>query len=192
MTIDELVAKQEITEVMYRYCQAVDRADWDGVRACYHEDAYDAHGVYSGPVKGLYPYMIKRHESLEQSLHFIGNILIDDLDLGADPPHAYVEAYCLAMQRMKPGAEHVPAMFEELDVDAVRNGSRTVEMAVRYVDHYTKRDGAWRVQDRTVVYEYVRGIVRDDTSAIAPGSVVVKRGREDALYAMRQWPVSRD
>lgn len=184
VTVEELVAKQEITEAMYRYCQAVDRADWEGVRGAYHDDAYDAHGVYSGPAEGLYPYMIKRHEALEQSMHFIGNMLID-LRLDGDPPAAFVEAYCQAMQRMKPDAEHVPAMFGGLDLDAVPNGSRTVEMAVRYIDHYTKRDGVWRVQHRTVVYEYVRGIVRDDTSAIDAGCVVAKRGREDALYTAR-------
>jgi hypothetical protein len=37
MTLEELVAKQEISEPLHRYCRGIDRFDWDLVRSCYHD-----------------------------------------------------------------------------------------------------------------------------------------------------------
>jgi hypothetical protein len=34
-TIDQLLAKQEIYEVLVRYCRGIDRLDEELVRACY-------------------------------------------------------------------------------------------------------------------------------------------------------------
>ena len=40
----ELLDKQEIHEVLLRYCRGVDRCDRDMIAACYHPDAIDDHG----------------------------------------------------------------------------------------------------------------------------------------------------
>ena len=46
--LQRLIDKDEIRDVMARYCRGVDRADWDLVRSTYHTDAYDDHGDYRG------------------------------------------------------------------------------------------------------------------------------------------------
>ena len=38
--LQRLMDKDEIRDVMARYCHGVDRADWDLVRSTYHTDAY--------------------------------------------------------------------------------------------------------------------------------------------------------
>ena len=48
MTLEELVAKQEISELLHRYCRGIDRFDRDLVRSCYHDDADDDHGIFRG------------------------------------------------------------------------------------------------------------------------------------------------
>jgi hypothetical protein len=48
MTLEELVAKQEITELMNRYCRGIDRFDWDLVRSCYHDDADLDYAIFRG------------------------------------------------------------------------------------------------------------------------------------------------
>ena len=48
MDVEELIARQEITDVLHRYCRAVDRRDPDLLRSVYHPDATDDHGVYAG------------------------------------------------------------------------------------------------------------------------------------------------
>lgn len=48
MSLEEMSAKQEITELLYRYCRGIDRLDWDLVRSCYHDDAFDDHSIFRG------------------------------------------------------------------------------------------------------------------------------------------------
>ena len=45
-----LLDKQEIEEVVLRYCRGIDRRDFDLVRSCYHPDARDRHGSFDGTV----------------------------------------------------------------------------------------------------------------------------------------------
>ncbi|MEY3566868.1 MAG: hypothetical protein RLZ19_882, partial [Actinomycetota bacterium] len=48
MNIDEVVAREHIRDVVYRYARGVDRRDFDLVRSCYHPDATDDHGPFTG------------------------------------------------------------------------------------------------------------------------------------------------
>lgn len=47
---EELLARENIRDVIYRYCRAVVSRDWESVRACFAQDASISHGSYSGPV----------------------------------------------------------------------------------------------------------------------------------------------
>ena len=46
--IQELIDRQEIYDVLTRYCQGVDRCDVDLIKSVYHEDAQDDHGMFKG------------------------------------------------------------------------------------------------------------------------------------------------
>ena len=48
--LQRLLDKQEIYEVLCRYCRGIDRLDEPLVRSCYHPDAVDNHGLYNGSV----------------------------------------------------------------------------------------------------------------------------------------------
>ena len=46
--LEELVAKQAITEVLYRYARGWDRYDEETIRSCFHPDSEHAHGGFTG------------------------------------------------------------------------------------------------------------------------------------------------
>ncbi len=49
--LQELLSKQAIYELQCRYCRGIDRMDQALVRSCYHPDATDEHGSFSGGVE---------------------------------------------------------------------------------------------------------------------------------------------
>jgi SnoaL-like domain len=177
VSMDELVDRAQITEVLYNYAHGVDRQDIGLLRSCYHEDAYDNHGAYQGGVDGLVEWITTRHRAIEQSFHLIGNVLIN---LRGD--EAWVESYCLAFQRLRQGVDP-PSNFEFAKDAPHGDGSITSDSCLRYVDLFTKRDGVWRISRRTVAFEWRRPGLRDETSLLKPGWAVATRDRTDPYFS---------
>lgn len=177
-TTDALMAKGEISSVLNLYAHAVDRRDWAAVRSCYHDDAYDDHGPYKGGPDGLVEWISTRHEAIEQSMHFLGNIVIE-----LESDHAYAETYCLTFQRMRADAEP-PAAFEDAP-PAEGDALPTIELGCRYLDRFERRDGTWRIARRIVAFEWMRTGVRDEKSAIGADWSVATRDDNDPWYLLR-------
>lgn len=135
MTVDDLLAKQEITELLYRYARGVDRADWDLVRSCYHDDATDDHGVVRGSPEEFIAVVRQALGSMTATMHTIGNVLIE-----VDGDAAASEAYAVCWHRFP----------------AEDGGRRDMTVGVRYVDRMERREGEWRIARRTVVWEWSR------------------------------------
>ncbi|MEV4124362.1 nuclear transport factor 2 family protein [Nocardia sp. NPDC049707] len=156
-----LIDKQEITEVLYRYARAVDRKDFDRVADCYFPDAIDNHGGYVGTVDGLIEDMKSRHATIDSSLHYITNVLID-----LDGDTANVESYCLCYLRQapaRPGASQSRATIK-----------------CRYVDRFERRDGQWRIADRIVVFD--ESVTDEIVDGLAPSWVRSRRSFEDPVF----------
>jgi hypothetical protein len=177
LTIEQLLDKAEITEVLYRYAHGVDRRDYEMLRSCYHEDGYDDHGPYKGDADGLVKWITERHETIEHSMHCIGNVLIE-----LDGDAAQVESYCITFQRLRAGTASMPAGFEWAAGIPEDQGSVTYSTAVRYVDEFARRDGVWRIGHRTVVFEWKRAGVRDETSLLGADFALATRDRTDPYY----------
>jgi hypothetical protein len=127
----------EIQHRIYQFCRAVDRLDLEIARDAFHPDAFDNHGAYQGGVDGLFDWVRTRHATLPVSFHHVGNIFIEF----SGPDDARCESYVLTWQSVTP----------ETDIMGLcGNSGETVELlaAGRYVDHFTRRDGAWRIQKR--------------------------------------------
>ena len=156
MTIDELIARAEIADVLARYARGADRADWGAVRGCYHADAQDDHGLYRGGVDGLIVFLQQVAGKLLSSSHQLGNLLIE-IDRDRDPNSARTEAYCFVWYRRadRQGAE------------------RAVAQGVRYLDHFERRNGRWAIARRTVVLDWEHLF---ESGAQAPISAGWQRG----------------
>ena len=48
MTIDEVIAKQEITDLVGRYMRGLDRLDRDLLPSTFHDDATTDYGFFQG------------------------------------------------------------------------------------------------------------------------------------------------
>src|SRR3954470_18611345 len=55
--LQELLDKQQLYELLARYCRAVDRADGELLLSCYHPDATDDHGTCKGSPAELLAYL---------------------------------------------------------------------------------------------------------------------------------------
>ncbi len=141
----QLLDERDIHNCILRYARAVDRFDLDGIRACYHPDGRDEHGSFSGGVDEFVDWLARVLPRNDVTVHTLSNVLID-FD-PSDPDRARAETYGVA--------EHHAA-------SGVPNNNMTTWF--RYVDRFERRDGEWRIADRTCITELVR---RTD-----PGNVI--------------------
>jgi hypothetical protein len=166
LAIEDLIARAEITDVLYRYAHAIDRRDFEMLRGCYHVDGFDNHGGYVGDADGLVAWIEERHRTVEFSMHFLGNVLIE---LGEDLNTAHVESYCMALQRLPRTDPGEPA--------AVTNST-----GIRFIDEFEKRGDVWRIASRVVAFEWKRSQTRDETSTLSTTFALGRRDRDDPYY----------
>jgi hypothetical protein len=133
--LTELMDREAIRDCIYRYCRGIDRADEATLRSSYWPDAYDSHGAYRGAAEGFIQAALGVFKGNPRNIHQISNILIEF----ASASEAAVESYFNAYQRGPDGEGRV----------------RQFLLAGRYCDRFEKRDGEWKVADRTVVYDWV-------------------------------------
>ena len=133
--IDDLLAKQAITEIIYRYCRGLDRMDRALTLSCWHEGGTDDHGaLYSGSAEGFVEWLWPVHAAMERTQHTVHNILIE-----VDGDKAGSESYYIVYLRT-PTPDGL--------VDIVGGG--------RYCDNFEKIDGVWRIRHRQSVGDWTQ------------------------------------
>jgi len=163
--IQQLIAKQEMAEVLYRRARAGDRSDAELAHSCYHAGATERHGVFDGLAAEFIDIVSftrpKPGSPIKGMQHVVTNILIEF----KDDTHAFVESYHVAWCQMIGG------------VDATIGG--------RYLDRFEKREGRWAIVHRDVVFDWSR--MDPETSKFweehpAAAFLFGKRGEDDLLY----------
>ena len=104
--------EREIRDVVMRYCRGIDRMDRQLVRSCYHADATDDHGSFSGGVDEFLAWVWPLLERYTLTMHFVGNLLIE---VGDDV--AAAETYGIAFHRSEDARPQLNLMtgFRYLD-----------------------------------------------------------------------------
>lgn len=171
--LQRLIDKDEIRDLMARYCRGVDRGDWDAVRATYHTDAYDDHGDYKGGVDGFIAFGTSRTGGATQVMHFLGECLIEFA--GADV--AVAETYFFTAHTLGPEAQRQYGATG-------KGGPVQLSHYGRYVDRVERRDGAWRIAHRIVVFETTR-LALDIVPPIKPDWAGHRRDKDDPIFKMR-------
>jgi ketosteroid isomerase-like protein len=168
MTIDEktqralqvLLDKQEIHEVLMRYCRGIDRCDAELLHSVYHPDATDDHGLFKGKAADFVPWALKSLGRDEGTSHYIANELIE-----VEGDVAYCESYFFAVHRRQN-----------------KDGTKAdLIFAGRYVDRFERREGLWKIAHRQVVFDRSR-IDKIEKSFSIEEYVCGKRSREDPVY----------
>jgi SnoaL-like domain len=128
-------AKLAITEVIYRYCRALDRMDRALADTVWHPDGTADYGpTFEGPASKLLDVMWVNHAALAGHSHQVTNILID-----VDGDTAGSEAYVTGF------------LWSVSDEGAVSH-----MLAIgRYLDRWSLRNGAWAIDHRRFVFDAV-------------------------------------
>lgn len=148
----DLLAKQEITEAIYKYCRAMDRMDSELGRSVFHPDAIADYGeVFQGTGHGFVDFVYEIHAGLLVHQHQIGNILIH-----VEGDRAFSESYVTVTVRSK----------------ALGGSLVETRSCGRYVDRWAKRADRWAISHRTYVHEI-------DETAPVHNSRYSSRGRRD-------------
>jgi SnoaL-like domain len=169
--LNELRTEREIARVIALCARASDRKDLPMMRSCYHDDAVDNHGLFNGPVDDYFRWAEGHHEQFAMFMHLLSAPLIE-----VRGESAFAETYCIVAQSLKQ--------------QPVYNGQVAPLSLVgcRYLDHFQRRDGAWKILERNVVFEWTRSEWTNMTVAglEAPGTPLTfgRRSQEDALYTL--------
>jgi SnoaL-like domain len=148
-----------ITDLIYRYCRAVDRLDVPLGHSIWHEDGTADYGesVYRGDGRAAIDFICAQHRKTLHHSHQVTNILID-----LDSERAGSESYCIAALR-------------------VRRDEKLLQMTIwtRYVDRWSRRNGHWGLDRRIAIRDFDE--VRE---VVALGDYDVgRRDRSDPSYA---------
>jgi hypothetical protein len=153
-----LADRLAITDLIYRYCRAVDRLDIPLGHSIWHDDAMADYGAdfYQGKGRGAIDHICAQHRRTLHHSHQVSNILIElDLD------RAGSEAYAIASLR------------------AYRD-EKLFQMTIwgRYVDRWSRRNGRWGLDHRLAIRDF------DEIREVTPlqHHDVARRDRSDPSY----------
>ena len=158
-----LIDRQEIWDVMQRYGRGLDRLDRELARSCYWDDAIEDHGTYVGRPDDFIEWANSCSLMFETHHHGLMNHFCD-----LDGDNAHCETYYLFI-----GKNAEPPHFMSMG---------------RYIDHFQKRNGEWRIANRICLIECnydlaASRVGTDGPSAYPPHeSQPATRDRNDASY----------
>jgi len=155
--LQEMLDRQEIWQVLQRYGRGLDRLDFELVRSCYFDDAIDHHGPFVGPPDQFIEWANETTRSFLNTHHHVVN---HHCELDGDD--AYAETYYLFIG----AAERAPHLLS----------------MGRYVDHFQRRDGEWRIANRVAVIENNFDLSDSATYLLFEMPETASRDRRDVSY----------
>ena len=130
--VEIVLAKQEIRDVLSRYCRGLDRMDKEMTYSVWHDDGtalyYD---MFEGSRNGFVDWVWELHESMQCHSHQITNVLTE-VDGNAAVSEAYVTVVLWTL-----------ADSQGKQMEIVGRG--------RYLDRWSRRQGRWAIDHREYV-----------------------------------------
>ena len=165
--IDEIFARQEITDILHLYARGFDRFHRQSLLDCFFPDSTFEFGDFSGSAAEFVDAGLEMIKDCKSVTHQISNI---EIVLGGDC--AAVECNYLAYHR-RPNADN-----QQLE-DYFLLG--------RYVDEFRRRDDQWRIKHRIGLQDCQRVFYPADSFVESlPASYSSQRYPDDQFYTLRQ------
>ncbi len=162
--VETLLAKQAITEVLFRYCRALDRMDRTLALSVWHPGSTADYGpLFAGSGAEFVDWVWAAHAGVAAHSHQITNVLID-----VDGDRATSEAYVTVALRTKPEGGSI--------ADIVDRG--------RYLDQWSWRKGVWAIDRRTFVEDFQAVYPVALTEATDGSQATGRRGPTDPSYGV--------
>ena len=159
-----LADRQEITDLIYRYCRSMDRIDAQLGYTIWHDDAVADFGavIYQGSGRGFIDHVCAVHRQTLAHSHQISNMIIQ-----LDGDRAASESYVTATLR-------------------VMKGDKLLQITAwsRYIDQWSRREGRWGIDKRIAVLDFDE--IREVTAIGKSGRG--SRDRDDPSYAVLKAP----
>ncbi|RYD64045.1 MAG: nuclear transport factor 2 family protein [Sphingomonadales bacterium] len=158
-----LIDRQEIHDLLLRYARGLDRQDAEMVRACYWDDAVDDHHTFVGRPGPFVDWAIETTSHCAVQHHGVTNHLVElhGDDAHGESYYTFIGTFAQAPHMMSIG---------------------------RYVEHYQRRGGVWKIANRVCVVEKLFALqdLGDGTSEegdLTWGALVpATRDRDDLSY----------
>lgn len=130
--IAQMLEEHALRQLVMRYSRAIDRHDWEAMRGIFHDNATVDYGFYAGPVAGFLEALPRALGIYVRHLHSVVNgLYVVEGDRGEGESYLAANA-----QTAAPEAQHHA-------------------FGGRYLDRFEKRDGVWRILERTVVHDWL-------------------------------------
>lgn len=158
MDVEELIARQEITDVVKRLARGTDRLDPEMIVSCYHPDGFDDHNSFRGSPTEFAAWVCEVLPHFVATHHFVADPLIR-----RDGDVAQVDTYCIA--------HHVSEATDMV-------------LALRYVDRFERRDGRWLIARRVCAFDWTYTVPYDPDArfTFADDFTVGRRDHDDITY----------
>ena len=169
LTVEDLLAREEITDVIKNLARGTDRLDRELMASCYHPDGTDDHNVFRGTGTEFAQWVVDTLPHFQATMHFIGPPRIRN-----DGDRAKVDTYCVA--------HHV----SKLD-DAGQQSDMV--LGLRYVDRFERRvhDGAgiWLIAARVCAFDWSYTVAFDPARGFGfeAGWTLGARDHTDITYS---------
>jgi len=162
-TLEHLLAKQSITEVIYRYCRALDRMDRPLADTIWHPDGTADYGptMFQGTGTGFLDWVWVAHTSMLGHSHQIANVLIE-----VDGDRAGSESYVTA------------TLWGAFEPDVLTQ----IVSRGRYIDRWSCRDGVWAIDRRRFAEDLTLTTPVPGAGPPDPTASPARRDRTDASY----------
>ncbi len=134
MTIDELLATEEIRALSGTYMRGLDRLDAPLLRSVFHDDATTDYGFFQGGPDAFVAMAMGALRDHAANHHMLGQI-----NVRLEGEVAFGEVYFQAFHRI-----------------ATDGKAFDLFISGRYVDRYEKRAGAWKIAFRAEVNDWAR------------------------------------
>lgn len=128
-TLEDLLAQQQIREVLCQYCRGLDRMDKELAYAVWHEEGSALyHDMYEGSGRGFVDWVWDAHAPMERHSHQITNSIVQ---IEADT--AVSETYVTVALWTRPDTQ---------------GEQQEIIGRSRYLDSWSRRDGRWAIDHR--------------------------------------------
>ena len=138
-SVEVLAAKQAITEVLHRYCYAVDRMDKELGAQIWHPGGLAHYGndIFDGTGEDFIEQVFQQHALADATSHQVTNVAIT-----VDGDRATSECYVTA---------------------CIRFGAKDIVVRGRYADTWSCRGGEWRIDERWFHPDLMQIVPVDDS-----------------------------
>ena len=136
--LEVLWAREQIRDLLSRYCDGIDRRDWNLVRSCFGDDHVHSHEHFEGNLDEFIEYVRGFLSEVAVSHHSITNAKIE---ISEDGKSAHCEANFISINKIEEGK------LPKLSFPSEGHGADWT-VAGRYIDDFECRDGTWKIVKR--------------------------------------------